>query len=282
MVKKIAIVTGVSSGFGQLIAIELSKLGYFVVGTIRNQALKSSVEQRFINHGLEINEHISIQRLDLNDDGTIVAFCKFVAQYGRLDLLVNNAGYALGGFFEELENSEIRKQFETNVFGTIRLTQLLLPMIRQARGTIIMMSSISGMIGFPGVSAYAASKHALEGFSESLRLELKPYGVYVVLVEPGSFQTNIWEKSERLLDNQRGQASPYEEYMNKLKTRMFGENIRFGDPVHVARLVAAISKKKQPRLRYTIGKGVSFSLLVKRLLPWRLWEKLVLNTILKK
>jgi NAD(P)-dependent dehydrogenase (short-subunit alcohol dehydrogenase family) len=194
-------------------------------------------------------------------------------------VLVNNAGFALGGFCEELSVEEYRLQFETNVFGVISVTQAVLPVMRKNRtGRIINMSSISGKFGFPGLSPYTASKHALEGFSESLRLEVKPFGIDVVLVEPGSYQTNIWSS----IDNTSIRSdSPYYFYMERLLSEIESGKAGHGNPLDVAQLVVEIaSQKKTPKLRYPIGKGVMMSLVIKALLPWKLIENVIVKNLL--
>ena len=119
--------------------------------------------------------------------------------FGKVDVLINNAGYAGAGFVEEVSMEEYRKQFETNVFGVLAVTKAFLPLMRkQGQGCIINISSISGKVAFPGLSPYIASKHAIEGWSESLRLEMQPFGVKVVLIEPGSYKTNIWSTGKQV------------------------------------------------------------------------------------
>jgi NAD(P)-dependent dehydrogenase (short-subunit alcohol dehydrogenase family) len=149
----------------------------------------------------------------------------------------------------------------------------------QGKGRIINLSSVSGKMGFPGLSPYVASKHALEGYSESLSLEVQPFGIDVILIEPGSYQTNIW----RALDTiQFPNQSPYHPYMTSLLQVMESGKKSYGEPIEVAKLIAKIaSQRKKPKLRYVIGRGVKRNLILKSVLPGRMIEKLIVKLILK-
>ncbi|WP_242296263.1 MULTISPECIES: oxidoreductase [unclassified Bacillus cereus group] len=280
MNKKIAVITGASSGFGLLTTIELAKKDYFVIATMRN--LEKQVNLLSIATQLSLQQNIKIQQLDVTDQNSIHNFQLFLKEINRVDLLINNAGYANGGFVEEIPVEEYRKQFETNLFGAISITQLVLPYRReQQSGKIINISSISGQVGFPGLSPYVSSKHALEGWSESLRLEVKPFGIDVALVEPGSYNTNIWEVGKQLATNQSDTTSPYKEYMDKIQKHINNGSDTFGNPIDVANKIVEIAESKRTNLRYPIGKGVKFMIFAKKILPWRLWEYLVLRSFKK-
>ncbi|MDA1879682.1 oxidoreductase [Bacillus cereus group sp. BY10-2LC] len=280
MNKKIAVITGASSGFGLLTTIELAKKDYFVIATMRN--LKKQVNLLSQANQLNLQQNIKIQQLDVTDQNSIHNFQLLLKEINKVDLLINNAGYANGGFVEEIPVEEYRKQFETNLFGAISITQLVLPYMREQKsGKIINISSISGQVGFPGLSPYVSSKHALEGWSESLRLEVKPFGIDVALVEPGSYNTNIWEVGKQLATNQSDTTSPYKEYMDKIQKHMNSGSDTFGNPIDVAKKIVDIAEAKRTTLRYPIGKGVKFMILAKKILPWRLWEYLVLRNLKK-
>ncbi|EMY8531589.1 SDR family oxidoreductase [Bacillus paranthracis] len=280
MNKKIAVITGASSGFGLLTTIELAKKDYFVIATMRN--LKKQVNLLSQANQLNLQQNIKIQQLDVIDQNSLHNFQLFLKGINKVDLLINNAGYANGGFVEEIPVEEYRKQFETNLFGAISITQLVLPYMReQQSGKIINISSISGQVGFPGLSPYVSSKYALEGWSESLRLEVKPFGIDVALVEPGSYNTNIWEVGKQLATNQSDTTSPYKEYMDKIQKHMNSGSDTFGNPIDVAKKIVDIAEAKRTTLRYPIGKGVKFMILAKKILPWRLWEYLVLRNLKK-
>ncbi|QWG50857.1 SDR family oxidoreductase [Bacillus mycoides] len=280
MNKKIAIITGASSGFGLLTTLELAKKDYFVIATMRN--LEKQIDLISQATKLDLQQNIKVQQLDVTDQGSIHNFQLFLNEINRIDILINNAGYANGGFIEEIPVEEYRKQFETNLFGAISITQLVLPYMRkQKSGKIINISSISGQVGFPGLSPYVSSKYALEGWSESLRLEVKPFGIDVALLEPGSYNTNIWEVGKQLAENQSDTTSPYKEYMDKIQKHINNGNDTLGNPMDVANKIVEIAEARRTTLRYPIGKGVKFMIFAKKILPWRLWEFLVLKSFRK-
>lgn len=277
---KIAIITGASSGFGLLTTLELAKKDYFVIATMRN--LEKQVDLISQATKLHLQQNIKVQQLDVTDQGSIHNFQLFLKEINRVDLLINNAGYATGGFVEEIPVEEYRKQFETNLFGAISITQLALPYMREQKsGKIINISSISGQVGFPGLSPYVSSKYALEGWSESLRLEVQPFGIDVALIEPGSYNTNIWEVGKQLATNQSDSSSPYNEYMDKIQKHINSGSDTFGNPIDVANKIVEIAEARRTTLRYPIGKGVKFMIFAKKILPWRLWEFLVLKSFRK-
>lgn len=280
MNKKIAVITGASSGFGLLTTIALAKKDYLVIATMRN--LKKQVNLISQANQLNLQQNIKIQQLDVTDQNSLHNFQLFLKEINRVDLLINNAGYANGGFVEEIPVEEYRKQFETNLFGAISITQLVLPYMREQQiGKIINISSISGQVGFPGLSPYVSSKYALEGWSESLRLEVQPFGIDVTLIEPGSYNTNIWEVGKQLATNQSDTTSPYKEYMDKIQKHINSGSDTFGNPIDVANKIVEVAEAKRTTLRYPIGKGVKFMILAKKILPWRLWEYLVLKSLKK-
>jgi NAD(P)-dependent dehydrogenase (short-subunit alcohol dehydrogenase family) len=280
MNKKIAVITGASSGFGLLTTLELVKKDYLVIATMRN--LEKQVDLLSQATKLNLQQNIKVQQLDVTDQSSIQSFQLFLKEINRVDLLINNAGYANGGFVEEIPVEEYRKQFETNLFGAISITQLVLPYMREQKsGKIINISSISGQVGFPGLSPYVSSKYALEGWSESLRLEVKPFGIDVALLEPGSYNTNIWEVGKQLAENQSDTTSPYKEYMDKIQKHINNGNDTLGNPMDVANKIIEIAEARRTTLRYPIGKGVKFMIFAKKILPWRLWEFLVLKSFRK-
>ncbi|PFJ78955.1 short-chain dehydrogenase [Bacillus cereus] len=280
MNKKIAVITGASSGFGLLTTLELAKKGYLVIATMRNLNKQEDLISQVTK--LNLQQNIKIQQLDVTDQNSIHNFQLYLKGISRVNLLINNAGYANGGFVEEIPVEEYRKQFETNLFGAISITQLVLPYMREQKsGKIINISSISGQVGFPGLSPYVSSKYALEGWSESLRLEVKPFGIDVVLIEPGSYNTNIWEVGKQLATSQSDTSSPYKEYMDKIQKHINSGSDTFGNPIDVANKIVEVAESKRANLRYPIGKGVKFMIFAKKILPWRLWEYLVLRTFKK-
>jgi short-subunit dehydrogenase len=234
-----------------------------------------------LNLDQEVLKRIEPYPLDVSDTESIAAFKKKLQSMKRVDVLINNAGFAIGGFSEEVKMESYRRQFETNVFGVMAVTHPVLPLMRQQGfGTIINISSVSGRVAFPGLSAYVSSKHALEGYTESLRLEVKPFGVQVALVEPGSYKTNIWSSGMEVSSPSLKETSPYNDYMKVITGKLEAGKKKHGNPKEVASLICDIALlKKITKLRYPIGRGVKTTLLLKQFMPWWLWEKIVLRQI---
>ncbi len=277
--KKVAVVTGTSSGFGMLTALELAKREYDVIATMRN------VEARFNlvdeSKRIGVANRIQVQPLDVTSEESIKQFLPILEEVRYVHVLVNNAGYAAGGFVEEIPLEEYKRQFETNLFGVIRVTQAVLPIMRKQKcGKIINLSSISGKVGFPGLSPYVASKHALEGWSECLRLEVKPFGIDVVLIEPGSYKTNIWSSGKHI--SEASESSPYYDYMSQIERYLEKGHSKFGDPKEVAEKIAYIADQSNTALRYPFGRGVKTGIMLKQMFSWKQWESLVLQRLNKK
>jgi NAD(P)-dependent dehydrogenase (short-subunit alcohol dehydrogenase family) len=278
MSSKIAVITGASSGIGLLTAVELARSGYGVIASMRDLARRDKLEQAASAAG--VRPYLDIRRLDVTDFDLIPRFIEAVVRdRGRIDLLVNNAGFALAGFAEDLEMGEIRGQFETNFFAPVALTKEVIPIMRrQGSGHIIMVSSISGMHGALAIGTYSASKHALEGWSESLRLELNALGIKVALVEPGSYQTDIWDRNAQLGRRSFDGTSANRERGAKVKDAV--QRIKKRDPIEVAKLIVRIAQDPNPRLRYVVGNDAHMQLWLKRVLPWK-WHERVIARFLK-
>ena len=275
MPDKIALITGASSGFGLLTTIELAKAGFRVVATMRDLARRGPLDQSAAAEGAGAT--IDIRALDVTNFNAIPGFVEtLVREYGRLDVLVNNAGFAVAGFAEDIKLEELRRQFETNFFGAVAMTKAALPTMRQQHsGHIIQISSISGMSGSVTVSSYSASKHALEGWSESLRLEVNALGIKVVLVEPGAFQTDIWTRGAVMGELATKETSPNIQRSKRMRTTI--EKLPKADPIEVARLIVRIAQDPNPKLRYLVGRDANLQLAMKRILPWKWYEKVVAN-----
>lgn len=275
MLEKIALITGSSSGFGLLTSIELAKAGFRVVATMRDLGRRSPLDQAAAAAG--IAAQLDIRQLDVTNLDSIPAFVDSVVRdHGRLDVLVNNAGFAVAGFAEDIKLEELRRQFETNFFGAVAVTKAALPTMRSQRsGHIIMVSSIGGLLGSVTVSSYSASKHALEGWSESLRLELNSLGIKVVLIEPGAFLTDIWTRGAVMGEKATTQESPNIQRSLRMRERI--QALPKRDPIEVARLIASVAQDPNPKLRYLIGPDAKLQLAMKRILPWKWHEKLVAN-----
>lgn len=270
MMERIALVTGTSSGFGLLTAVKLARLGYRVIATMRNTENKGPLMDAAARDG--VAPLVEVMRLDVTDSESIgIVVSDVLDRYGTIDVLVNNAGFALGGFVEELTMDDWRLQMETNFFGLVAVTKAVLPAMRSRRsGTIVNIGSVSGRIGFPGYAPYAASKFAVEGFSESLRHEMAPMGVKVVIVEPGAYLTPIWSKG--LAHIRTSSDSPYTKRLQAVLKYSERAVAAAPDPQEVADLVGRLVLSGSPRLRYTLGKGSRLTLWGKALLPWKWFE----------
>lgn len=273
MPEKIAVITGTSSGIGLLCAVELARKGFGVVASMRDLGRRAPLDEAARAAG--VAPALDVRRLDVTEFDSLAPFVEDVVRdHGRIDVLVNNAGFAMAGFAEDMRGEEIRRQFETNFFGSVSLTQAVLPVMRrQHSGHILMISSISGLHGAIGISSYSASKHALEGWSESLRMEVNPLGVKVALIEPGSFATDIWTRNAMLGQKFVDGTSPNRERGERLREAV--KNLRKRDPIEVAQLVAAVAGNPNPRLRYLVGPDAHIQLWMKRVLPWKWHEKLI-------
>lgn len=256
-----------------LTAISLAKRGYLVVATMRDLSRKEALVRLAAEAG--ISDQIRYIRLDVTDPHSVTeAMDEILRHDHRIDMLVNNAGFAVGGFIEEVPMADWRRQMETNLFGLIEVTRAVLPVMRkQKSGFIINLSSVSGLSGFPGYAPYATSKFAVEGFTESLRHEMAPFGIKAVLVEPGAYRTPIWNKG--LGEIRQQEQSPYNKQLDAVLrySRRTGETAP--DPQEVADLIVRIGQMRSPRLRYALGKGSRLLIIGKALLPWKWFEWII-------
>ena len=275
MPEKIALITGSSSGIGLLTSIELAKAGFRVVATMRDLGRRDRLDQA--SAAAAVSPKLDIRALDVTAFDKIPGFVDAVVHaYGRLDVLVNNAGFAVAGFAEDIKLEELRLQFETNFFGAVAMTKAVLPTMRlQHSGHIIQVSSIVGLHGSVTVSSYVASKHALEGWSESLRLEVNALGIKVVLVEPGAFQTDIWTRGAIMGEQAVKETSPNIERSLRMRKRV--QELPKADPIVVAKRIVEIAQDPHPKLRYLVGRDAKMQLAFKRILPWKWHEKVVAN-----
>lgn len=274
---RVAVITGSSSGIGLLTAIELVRGGYRVVATMRDIARRTRLDEAAERAG--VAGQLDVRRLDITETDAISALTEAVVRdYGRINLLVNNAGFAMAGFVEDLRLAEIRQQFETNFFGHLAMTKAVLPFMRRQRsGHIIMVSSINGLVGQPVLSSYSSSKFALEGWSEALRIETFSLGIRVVLVEPGSFATDIWVRNAKIGEDVFSAGSPNRERGERFAT--MAKRLRKADAIVVARLIARIAANPNPKLRYRIGFDAHLQRWLRELLPWRVYERLVAKAV---
>ncbi len=272
------LITGCSSGIGMRTACRLAQQGHRVYATLRDLA----TQDRLLQEAEKRQTSVTTLQLDVTDDASVQAAMAEVKQSaGKLDVLVNNAGYGLGGAFEDLLEDEIRAIMETNFFGVQRVIRHGLPLIRQSQaGKIINVSSVAGLIGVPVLGAYSTSKYAVEGFSESLRYELLRSGIYVVLVEPGCFQTKIWLTNRRLGQQIDDSDSYYQGYTEKLIDVSVKNYDIMSDPEDVAKLIERIIRMKKPSLRYRVGWDCNAVTAMKSLLPFDVYSQILEATLL--
>jgi NAD(P)-dependent dehydrogenase (short-subunit alcohol dehydrogenase family) len=254
---RVAVITGSSSGIGFETALLLARSGFHTYATMRNLEKSKNITEIANTEKLPLQ----VVQLDVNDDISVKnAIDKIVAaaENKRIDVLVNNAGYGLFGPLEDISIEEIKEQFETNFFGVIRVTQQVLPAMRKQNSggsTIVNVSSVGGRIGIPVLSAYQSTKFALEGLSESMSYELEPFGIRVVIIEPGFIRTNIINSSttaEKALDSK----SPYFSLTQKVKNHfksMMENTSSSSPPEEVAKVILQAITSENPQLRYTVG-----------------------------
>jgi NAD(P)-dependent dehydrogenase (short-subunit alcohol dehydrogenase family) len=264
--QKVILITGCSSGFGLLTAVRLAAQGHIVWATMRDLSKKQPLENGLAKR----NAQAVIRELDVTKPSTIKNVIAEIQKTGAsIDVLINNAGYGIGGFFEDLSEEEIRAQMETNFFGVQDVCREVIPLMRRRlRGKIINISSIAGQVAVPCLSAYNTSKWALEAFSESLYYELGLFGISVVLVEPGSYPTNIFTSNAHYAKNFDNPQSPYFSFSQKLRdiSRKSHEKSK-RDPDDVARLIEKIVNDPRPRLRYVSDLESVMRVMAQKILP---------------
>ena len=271
---RVALISGCSSGFGLLTATELAQRGFRVFATMRDLSCASRLDEALHRAGATAAK----LQLDVTDSDSVASAVEQVTRdAGAIDVLVNNAGFGIAGSVEDLTLDELRDQFETNFFGMVALTKQVLPGMRERRqGHIINVSSINGKLALPLLSAYCSSKYAIEGFSESMRLELRPFNVFVSLIEPGTFPTDIFGRNARMAAASRRCDSPYYNVTQRAEA-MTMEYVRrsHADPAAVARRIARVAMSRRPALRYLVGADARALSAARRLLPYAVLENVL-------
>lgn len=272
--QKVAIVTGSSSGIGYETALTLARNGFRTYATMRNLEKGKDISDVAKREKLPLH----VIKLDVTDEKSVNDAIKAIkSDAGRIDVLVNNAGYGLAGSLEDLSMSEIKAQYETNVFGLIRTTQAVLPTMReQKNGIIVNISSIGGKMAMPLSSPYIGTKFAVEGLSESIAYDLEPFGIKVVLIEPGAIKTNF-DTGMIIAQKSQSPNSPYYNNMQKLQNAL-GSLLKNGShPTKVAKVVLDAITSPDPNLRYTAGDDAAFLAQQRKELPDPEFKKLVLE-----
>jgi NAD(P)-dependent dehydrogenase (short-subunit alcohol dehydrogenase family) len=266
---KTILITGSSSGFGKLSVPLLLKQGHTVIAGLRGgQSRLASVFGEVLS---QYPGRLLALDIHMEKPESIEAARQFIDSRfgGKLDVLINNAGYGLFGSLEDLEPAQLRAQMEVNFFGPALLARALLPALRLARGRVINISSIAGLHSFPFYGAYSASKFALEGLSEGLYYDLRPHGVQVCLIEPGGFRTNFSKGSKIFASGPADGSSPYHARTEALKRAVEQTSPRHGDPMRVARLIARYCDQTRIPLRRRIGVDAGALSFFNWLLPQR-------------
>ena len=268
---KAVLITGASSGIGRASALYLAERGYRVAATSRSLGRLDGLRREVQGPGT-----IHCVELDVDSDRSASqAAASVIEAYGRIDVLVNNAGYGLWGPVQSFSMEELQSQFQTNFFGAFRMIKAVLPSMTAAGGgTIINVSSVEGRIVTPFSGGYAASKFALEGLSEAMRYELWPQGIRVAVVEPGLFATDFHDSQVESADAE-SPALPYGPVIARYRERR-GKYDRFAkDPVRVARVIHKIIRAKRPRFRYPVGVEATLGIRAAQLMPERLYQALL-------
>jgi len=259
--ERVILITGTSSGIGNACASRLTRDGYRVYGASRQVQCPT--------------ENFTPLVMDITDDRSVRdGVGRVLNETGRIDVLINNAGIGIAGAIEDCSIDEVKRQFETNFFGTFRVCKAVLPAMRRKRdGTIINMSSIAGIIALPYQAIYSASKFAIEGMTEGLRMEVQPFGIRVVLLEPGDFRTNF---TQNRIKTRGSRDSPYGDQFRRTLSIMERDELSGPTPEAIAAQVTRILQMKSPKARYKAGSLVQqMAPAAKKLLPSSLFDRML-------
>ncbi len=267
--KNTVLITGASSGIGRATAEYFAQQGWNVAATMRNPEKETELT-RFSN--------LKCYRLDVTDTASIgKAIQDVIDDFGALDVVVNNAGYGADGVFEAMDDEFIRRQFDTNVFGLMRVTRAVIPYFRQRRkGTVIQVASMGGRLAFPLYSIYHGSKWAVEGFTEALQYELAPFGIRLRIIEPGAIKTDFYGGGRQFVKPEN--TSDYDEFVAKCEKLSMETGERGESPDKVARGIFKAATDKSRRLRYPVGAPAPMLLRLRKLIPDSWWFAVVRNS----
>jgi NAD(P)-dependent dehydrogenase (short-subunit alcohol dehydrogenase family) len=270
---KTVLITGCSSGIGKTIAAYFQAMGWNVAATMRAPEKETELTEL---------ENLKCMRLDVQDEDTIrKAIDETLDAFGSIDVIVNNAGYGIVGPFEAATNEQIYRQFDTNLFGVMNVTRAILPYFREKRdGIIINIASAGGRMTWPLNTLYHATKWGLEGFSEGLQYELRPFNIKVKIIEPGSIKTDFFGRSQDIAA--RKGLDAYEAYVNTVVPNIQKQGANAPEPDVVASTVYRAATDNSWRLRYQSGAGAKFSMLLRRILPTGWFNAAVRKVVEKK
>ncbi|MBS0268261.1 MAG: SDR family NAD(P)-dependent oxidoreductase [Proteobacteria bacterium] len=258
------LITGTSSGFGLVTTVELAKRGWDVVATMRDVEKRKKLERELEAAG--VSARVRIGQLDVTDPASIDrAVADLDLPHTPLDAVIHNAGVAVGGVFEDLDEAHIRRVMEVNYFGVLALTKRLLPTFRaQKRGRIVIISSEAAFAGQPANSPYSASKWAIEGWAEALAYEVEHFNIDIILIEPGAYRTDIWQSSPRVLPK----TSAYYPLLRHLEPTIEAHVAKSArDPIEVAKVVANALESPRPKFRNSVGPTAKFMHFARGKLP---------------
>jgi NAD(P)-dependent dehydrogenase (short-subunit alcohol dehydrogenase family) len=275
------LVTGCSTGLGLETALYLAEQGFNVYATIRNLRHKGTI----LDTARARNTALHVLQLDITDAASIDAAVKTILnESGDIYGLVNNAGVGIRGCLEDLTDDEIRGVFETNMFGTVAMTRAVLPHMRGAgRGRILTVSSVGGRISTFGLSMYCASKFAQEGFGEALALEVAPFGLQAILIEPGIINTSRWNENRGTGVHALDPASPYARLFQRAEALADRQVLRSKTtPNDVARAVHRALTARRPKSRYVVGRPAAAAILLRRYLPESVFDRLYFGSLLRQ
>jgi short-subunit dehydrogenase len=254
--EKVAVVTGSSTGIGYETALTLARNGFYTYATMRKLG---ESEQKITNMAKSENLPLKVVQLDVNNDKSVIdAINRIVEEKKRIDVTINNAGYALVGAFEETSMDDIMAQFQTNFFGAIRVMQAVIPIMRKQRsGKIVNITSMGGRIAIPLDSIYHGTKFALEGLSESIQYELEPFGIKIILIEPGAVGSNFWKNLKMITKITDPNISVYRQLENNMSEALKQMVQNTIPSLEVANVILQAVTSDSPEFRYIIGKDAA-------------------------
>ncbi|HMJ71342.1 MAG TPA: SDR family oxidoreductase [Cyclobacteriaceae bacterium] len=267
---KTVLITGCSTGIGKTVAAYFQAMGWNVAATMRNPENETELTEL---------ENLKCIRLDVQDEESIAkAIDEAMIAFGNIDVVVNNAGYGTIGPFEAASNEQIYRLFDTNVFGVMNVTRAILPYFREKRqGTIINIASTGGRMTWPLYTLYHATKWAVEGFSESLQYELRPFNIRVKIIEPGSIKTDFWGRSQEVVVKKGLDA--YESYVNTVVPNLQKSGANAPEPEVVASTVYRAATDNSWQLRYQSGNGAGIFMFLRRIVPTRIFNAILRRVV---
>jgi NAD(P)-dependent dehydrogenase (short-subunit alcohol dehydrogenase family) len=277
---EVILVTGAGTGLGKETALYLAERGFRVYATVRDMGSADGL----LADARARKTELRVLPLDVFDKASIAQAVRTIAEEaGGIYGVINNAGIGLRGYFEDLDDAEIRRMFDANVFGLMEVTRAVLPYMRRARrGRVLLISSVGGRIGSLGVSTYCSSKFAVEGFGESLFMELAPLGIQVCLIEPGIVKTERWSVNRGLAARAMDRQSPYFRWFqqSEQEAEKLVQASTF-TPVDVAAVIHQALTAQRPKLRYMIGRKAKMAIALRRWLP-NVFERVYFGAVIRR